>query len=777
MKKFVYKLIRLALCTVVLNAAKGAELEIAQQPAKHKQQGIVRLPPLPDALAGSLKRQEFNTLKGRYQIGLGRTFDQPIALSSASSNEWVTTANGARVWSVQVTSEGALGARLHIENISLPTGATLRVYDPAKVDAGSHVITSQDVPPERDLWTETVFSQDVVLECAVPAGVDPASVSFKVTALSHIFQMPTLQPNLKEGTCHNDVTCFPDYASEASGVARITFVDSGNTYLCTGCLLSSSVNPGTDYFLTAHHCIPSQTLASTMEMFWFYQTSVCNGTPPSLDSVPHTSGGGDLLATAVGSDFTFLRLRQAAAPGAGHLGWSTATPATGEALVGIHHPTGSYKRISFGKFFDSDDSFWAVQWYSGVTEPGSSGSPLLNAQHLVIGQLNGGFNGPGSSCPNPTAADQYGRFDISYQSLKQWLGTDPGGDTNNFLPPKGIYNGLFADSSNGVAAGSSGFLTLTANPKGRFSGHLQIGALRTGFGGAFDGTGNAQVRVNHGLFHTFALSLQLDTSAGEDRIIGTVSDGNFQADLTANRAAYDGRTTFSPEVGHYTITIPGDHSSADNPGGDSIGTVTVDKAGRVRLKGFLADGTAFSQATALSSNGEWPLYVSLYGGRGFLFGWLGFGGSDSNSVTGSVTWVKQQTTKSKFYKSGFTVTSELTGSPYARPVAGSSILSLSDGTIAFQGGDLTDAVTNDFSLSFNNRVMNFGGTRMTLTFSAGTGLFSGRISDPSSLRQFPFRGVVLQNQNDGVGYFTGSSQTGEVTIAPVDPSADTTQSP
>jgi trypsin-like peptidase len=776
MKKSVYEMVLLASCALVLNGSQGTELRIAQQPAQKNLHTQVRLPALPETLAGSLKRQEYNTLKGRYQIGLGRTFDQPITLSSASSNEWVTTSNGARVWSAQVTSEGALGARLHIENLSLPAGASLRVYDPTNSNAGSHVITSQDVPPERDLWTETVFSQDVVLECSVPAGVDPALVSFRITELSHIFQMPVLQPNLKEGTCHNDVTCFPAYATEASGVARITFIDSGNSYLCTGCLLSSSANPGTDYFLTAHHCIPSQTLASTMECFWFYQTSTCNGTPPSIDSVPHTSGGGDLLATAVGSDFTFLRLKQAPPGGAAHLSWSTAAPGTGEALVGIHHPTGSYKRISFGKFFDSDDSFWAVQWSSGVTEPGSSGSPLLNANHQVIGQLNGGFNGPGSSCPNPTAPDQYGRFDVSYQSLKQWLGNDPGGDTNNFLPPKGIYNGLFADSSNGVSSGSSGFLTLSVNVKGRFSGHLQIGAARTSFSGQFDGTGNAQLNVRHGIFHTFSIGLQLDASAGEDRIIGTVSDGNFEADLVANRAAYDGRTTFSPEAGHYTITIPGDHSSADNPGGDSVGTVTVDKAGRVRLKGFLADGTALSQATAISSNGEWPLYVSLYGGRGFLFGWISFG-SDSNSVGGSVTWVKQQTTKSKFYKSGFTLASGLTGSPYVRPVPGGSILSLSDGTAAFQGGDLSDSITNDFSLSFNNRVLNFGGARMTLTFSAGTGLFSGRLTDPSSFRQFPFRGVVLQNQNDGVGYFTGTSQTGEVTIAPVDPNADTTQSP
>jgi hypothetical protein len=748
-----------------LNMAAGTELQKTQQPAQLKPQHKVLLSSLPEGFVASLKRQEFNNLKGRYQIGLGRTFDQPVVLNAASSNEWTTGVDGARVWSLQVTAEGALGARLHIENLSLPGGATLRVYDPAKPSAASHVITSAEVPADRELWTETVFSQDVVLECSVPSGVDSSLVSFKVTALSHIFQMPLLQPNLKEGTCHNDVTCFPDYATEASGVARITFVDSGNTFLCSGCLLSSSTNPDADFFLTAHHCITGQTLASTMELFWFYQTSTCNGTPPTLDSVPHTSGGGSLLATAVGSDFSFLRLNQAAPAGAAHLIWSTAAPATGEALVGIHHPSGSYKRISFGTYYDSDADFWAVQWHSGVTEPGSSGSPLFNSNNQVIGQLNGGFAGPGSSCQNPSAADQYGRFDVTFPFVKQWLGSDPGGDNNFLYPPKGTYNGLFSDPNNGVAAGSSGFLTLTANAKGGFTGRFQTGTVRAAFHGKFDSTGNAQLTIRHGIFQTFTIGLQLDTTASEDRIVGTVSDGNFQAGLIANRAAYDGRTTFAPEAGLYTILIPGDHSSADNPGGDSVGTVTVTKAGRILLRGSLADGTPFTQATALSSGGEWPLYASLYSGRGFLYGWTTFGG-DTNAVGGSVTWVKQQTTKSRFYKSGFTITADLTGSAYVRPVRGSSILSLSDGTIAFQGGDLTDPVSNDFSLSFNNRTINFGGTRMTLNFSAATGLFTGRIVDPTTFRSFPFRGVVLQNQNQGMGYFTGYTQTGEVTIMP-----------
>src|SRR5207244_2868007 len=172
----------------------------------------------------------------------------------------------------------------------------------------------------------------------------------------------------------------------------------------------------------------------------------CNGAPPDITTVPHTSGA-ELLATAYPSDFSFLRLRQDPPSGAAHLAWSTDAPASGTILVGIHHPTGAYKRICFGHPAGSNPDFWGVQWYSGVTEPGSSGSPLLNANHQVIGQLNGGFNGPGSSCNNPSAPDQYGRFDVTYASIQRWLGGSSGGGTT-FV--KGTYSGLF-QSAGGVS--------------------------------------------------------------------------------------------------------------------------------------------------------------------------------------------------------------------------------------------------------------------------------------------------------------------------------------
>jgi hypothetical protein len=203
-------------------------------------------------------------------------------------------------------------------------------------------------------------------------------------------------------------------------VAGIGTVGDVGYLWCTGTLLNNYKSDFTDYFLTAHHCVGNQTEADSTEYYWFYQTSVCNGTPPSPSSVARTGQGADFLAgsdDATGNDFAFMRLRQVTPGGVRYAGWSTADPGTGAAVASIHHPDGDYKRISYGTQTGVDANYRFVRWSMGVMEPGSSGSPLFNDSRQVIGQLWGGE----SSCAEPTLEDEYGRFEKTYPSISQWL--------------------------------------------------------------------------------------------------------------------------------------------------------------------------------------------------------------------------------------------------------------------------------------------------------------------------------------------------------------------
>jgi Secretion system C-terminal sorting domain len=111
----------------------------------------------------------------------------------------------------------------------------------------------------------------------------------------------------------------------------------------------------------------------------------------------------------------------------------TLTPAT--SGVCIHHPLGDAKKIStFTAPAVLNDNYtlktgqdvigvnhWVVTWptNSGVTEEGSSGSPLINQVGRIVGQLSGG----NSECGSSPLDDGYGRFNVSWASgLNGFLG-------------------------------------------------------------------------------------------------------------------------------------------------------------------------------------------------------------------------------------------------------------------------------------------------------------------------------------------------------------------
>ena len=334
--------------------------------------------------------------------------------------EWVELPDGGQVWRWTVESPGAIGVRVHLAEVSLPEGCEITAFAAGNPAQMRGPYRRGSIGDRGEFWTGTVFAERVTVEAYCPPGVTVDGVELKADRIIHIYRDPVAET--KEGSCHNDVACHAAWVSTGNGVAGIGTVGETGYLWCTGCLLNDQV-PGTfiDYFMTANHCVANQSEASDTEFYWFYQVSACNGAPPNLASVTTTDGGAAYLAGRTYSqanDFAFLRLNTAAPGGATYAGWSVSTPSASETLAGIHHPDGSYKRISFGKLDSSDADFWNVQWSSGVTEPGSSGSPLFNASRQFIGQLYGGY----STCSDPDGIDYYGRFSVSYPLIQSWLG-------------------------------------------------------------------------------------------------------------------------------------------------------------------------------------------------------------------------------------------------------------------------------------------------------------------------------------------------------------------
>lgn len=323
--------------------------------------------------------------------------------------------DSSRVWSVEIAVPDAVALRLHVARMDLPPGCfvVLRDTDGQQVH-GPWTATGPDSTGE--FHTPSVFAERMVLELHVPAAMVREPVVFAVDQVVERYapEEPWLAAHpSKAGPCNRDVACDPAAGPEVASVAYMTAISGGSLGACTGSLITDG-DPNTfvPWFVTAQHCVPTDTVARTVECYWDYRASTCGGPAPSLAFVPRTRGA-TLVATSPTIDFSLLRLTGQIPGGRFFAGWDAAVPQNGAPVVALHHPGADAMKISRGTQPSRNTNFLNVQWSSGVTEPGSSGSPVYGNGRMLLGVLSGG----GSSCSNPSGVDSYGRFDRAYAVL------------------------------------------------------------------------------------------------------------------------------------------------------------------------------------------------------------------------------------------------------------------------------------------------------------------------------------------------------------------------
>jgi formylglycine-generating enzyme required for sulfatase activity len=364
-----------------------------------------------------------NSTDNAQRIGIRRSLPEIVPLRP-DSPDWETLPDGTRTWALRLASRQAQAMRIRLDLLSVDAGTIIQVRDPARTDEPGLRVPAVDLVSGRTVWTPSISGEWVEMEVRVPAGL--ALPGLDIAEVTHRYVDPAPARPKAAQNCHIDVSCEPDWFESSLAVSGLTVVTAGGEGFCSGCLLTDAdPAPGTDYYLTAAHCIDDQTEANTVEFYWRYQSSRCNGPVPSMLDVPRTIGGADMLSRVsreAGNDHCLLRIRGAIPAGVAYAGWNSNPLVEQEALVGIHHPAGDFKRISFATLEGgrTDPEYWEFQWDRGLVEPGSSGSPLFNLDHQVVGQLFGRRAGD-NTCSASIHWGKYGRFDRTFPRIARWL--------------------------------------------------------------------------------------------------------------------------------------------------------------------------------------------------------------------------------------------------------------------------------------------------------------------------------------------------------------------
>ncbi|MBL8301060.1 MAG: serine protease [Rhodanobacteraceae bacterium] len=397
---------------------------------------------LPDPMDLSLlaERRRLQDKRGEpLELAFGReTGSQAMPLEKM---QWQPLAGGALGTQLHVQSDGAVALRAALEFTAPANGSRIN-YDDITLrfrgdDGQTFEVAGKDLVRGEANWSPIVNGQSLTIEIVLAPGSRAQALSLRIPQLSHFDMNPASTDRAigrkigESDYCERDIVCRTSppsgFTSTANAVARMVYTKGSSSYLCTGTLLNNGHSPKKRLFWTANHCISSQTVANTLQTYWFYQATTCDGSTVS-SSARTLTGGAYLRHNNRSRDTSLLELKTAPPAGAIYAGWSSAAiGATGTAIEGIHHPAGDVKKYSLGSVtllsgsIDGLGPFYRVRWTTGVTEGGSSGSGLFTVSSTGSYQLRGGLYGGTSYCSAPSDPDYYSRLSDVYSSISSYL--------------------------------------------------------------------------------------------------------------------------------------------------------------------------------------------------------------------------------------------------------------------------------------------------------------------------------------------------------------------
>jgi len=388
----------------------------------------------------------------------------PVNLNINNSGTWTTLSNGDRIWRLGIKIEEAKALGIYFNrDVSIPKGGKLYAYNQ---NHSQHIGGYTNNTPSFTAM-EMIEGELLTLEYYMPHHntelpiIDIKSVAYYYRGVGDrldFFANGRPVDQNRADACQVDVACseITGWETERDAVVRYTFMIGNSTFLCSGSVINNTSNDCKPYIISANHCGEPTNSTDIDNHIWYfnYQRPTCSigNTTPYNGALSETMSGGFFRASSAlgthlaadgtqvdGADFLLVELEQdiPQAYNPYYAGWNRGT-ASSSSGVSIHHPSGDEKKISTytsslisGTYNNGwSGAHWTVEWTAttnghGVTEGGSSGAPIFNSNHEILGILSGG----NSFCTNLDGTDLYGKFNRAWDQdgnstssqLKTWL--------------------------------------------------------------------------------------------------------------------------------------------------------------------------------------------------------------------------------------------------------------------------------------------------------------------------------------------------------------------
>ncbi|MDZ4824005.1 MAG: T9SS type A sorting domain-containing protein [Flavobacteriales bacterium] len=326
--------------------------------------------------------------------------DQPFRFASSiavvieplNDGQWINRHNGDRVWMMGIRAEGALSLGVTFGNLSIPKGAYLYIYNSSRSDFIGPINSSNN-KSNQPMGTIPVYGDEIVVEYFEPFEVR-GDGQFTISSVA--FGYRDVSGDNDDQPCLISFTASGNSLVEtASSSVQLMLVDNC-TRVVSGVLLNNTSNNGTPYFLTTH------TADYGNPESWLFVFNVnqqqCDGT---LNCWGRSLSGAKMLLHDEESNIALLQLDELP-PGKWNTfysGWNFNAD-IGNEIYCMQYALAQPLSVSVSDNEPSAQWWEAKQknalevqsWQSGMTFPGSAGSPLFNSQGHVVSTFLGGNN-------------------------------------------------------------------------------------------------------------------------------------------------------------------------------------------------------------------------------------------------------------------------------------------------------------------------------------------------------------------------------------------------